>query len=42
MKGCGKAAAEDASNMQVYEKTAIDELEEIFNLTEGKPKIEEI
>lgn len=42
MKGCGKTTAEGASNMQVNEQTAIDESEAIVNLTEGKPKMEDI
>jgi hypothetical protein len=36
VKGCGKTAAEGASNMQVNEQTAIDESEAIVNLTEQK------
>jgi hypothetical protein len=42
VKGCGNTAAEGASNIQVNEQTAIDESEAIVNMTEGKPKIEEI
>ena len=40
VKGCGKTAAEGASNMQVNEQT--DESEAIVNSTEGKPKMEDI
>jgi hypothetical protein len=42
VKGCGKTPAEGASNMQVNEQTAINKSEAIVNLTEGKPKMEEI
>jgi hypothetical protein len=42
VKGCGKTVVEGASNIQVNEQTAINELEAIVNLTEGKPKMEEI
>jgi hypothetical protein len=40
VKGCGKNAAEVASNTQVNEQT--DESEAIVNSTEGKPKMEDI
>jgi hypothetical protein len=42
VKGCGKTAAESASNTQVNKQTEIDESEAIVNLTEGKLKMEEI
>ena len=42
VKGYRKAAAEGTSNMQVNKQTTIKESEVIINLTEDKPKIEEI
>jgi len=40
VKGCGKTAAEGASNTQVNEQT--DESEAVVNSTECKPKMEDI
>jgi hypothetical protein len=42
VKRCRKTAAESTSNIQVNEQTAINQSEAIVNLTEGKPKMEEI